>query len=218
MTLKTKEIVKYSVIIAIIIIGLWGCKKNPETENTDISPPIPGKISPPMPIDNAASDKISERNKISKIDKITSTAQGWNAALNGYYGKPAPDMKLKDIDGKQHSITALKGVNTVIVRWMTRNEPAKEMVETLYRVQTELGSQNLAVIAISSEDPAILRPVVESMGLTFPIIGRPNRLIDPYRTIRETPVCFFIDKEGKIQLITEKNIPEEIVKSILKAL
>ena len=56
------------------------------------------------------------------------------------------------------------------------------------------------------------------MDIPFSVVGRGNRLTDPYRKNLEPPVCFFIDKAGKIQLIALKSIPAETVKTILEAM
>lgn len=227
MAMKTNGLVKYGVIIIIIAVIMGGCKKD-STDN-DTAPNKGGTtgkettVTPkqedtptPLPVDIAKIKRPASANP--EIDKITATAKEWNSELKKYYGKPAPEMKLKDITGKGQSISALKGKNAIIIKWSTRHEPSKQMLKTLAEIQSEVGPEKLAIIAISSEDPAILKPVAESMDIQFPLIGRPHRLVDPYRTIRDTPVCFFIDKTGKIQLIAQKSIPAETVKAILEAM
>jgi peroxiredoxin len=225
MTLKTQKFIKYGLIIVIMAVILGSCKKDskpvdePTTPGTETSTTTPGVKTPtPLPV---ATPKIPKKapKEISEIVKIASSAKFWNLALASEYGKDAPNMNLKDINGKSLSISSLKGQKTVIIMWSTTNEPSKQMVQTLAELQRQVGADKLAVIAISNfEDPAILKPVVKAMDLHIPVAGRDNRLIAPYRNIRETPVCFFIDKSGKTQLITQKVIPPDDLNSLVEAL
>ncbi len=230
MTLKTNGFVKYGVFIIIIAVIMGGCKK--DSTEVDVKPENntskkdgtvtdkPQAESTPLPVENRRD--LEKINKVMpgnpEVDKIAAAATEWDSALRANYGKLAPEMKLKDINGKPVSIAALKGKNAIIIKWSTRHQQAKDMLKILAEVQSDIGAKDLTIIAISSEDPAILKPIAESMDIQFPLVGRPHRLVDPYRTIRDTPVCFFIDKTGKIQLIAVKNIPAETVKAILKAM
>ena len=162
--------------------------------------------------------KAAEANKTSEVVRIATKAKGWNLVLTDYYGKDATEMKLKDINGNSLSISGLKGKKAIIVRWSTGNKESKNMIKTLAELQTQVGAENLAVIAISSDDPAILKPVIKDLDIHFHVVGRGNRLKDPYRKNLETPVCFFIDKAGKIQLIAQKPISADVLKSVVEAL
>lgn len=226
MAQTTKGFVKYSVIIVIIAVILGGCKKNkpddtstPPKENSVL--PKPDVESTPLPVeDTEAIKKMKEAasRKVSEIVKIATATEGVDSALTNLYGTSAPELNMKDLDGNPLSISGLKGKKTVIVKWSTMYEPSKQMVKTLAELQKQVGAENLAVIAFSTEDPAILKPIVESMELPFPVAGRQGRMTDPYRRIGETPVCFFIDKGGKIQLITVKVIPPDVLNSLVEAL
>jgi peroxiredoxin len=223
MTHKTKGFVKYGVFIVIIAAILGGCKDKDKPTPTDPATGNTVKETGTTTTSSVNTQRDAEKNEEarperSEIQKIAASAKGWTSVLRTAYGNPAPNMILKDITGKQISVTALKGKNTVIIRWASNHEPAVQMLKTLADLQNEIGAKDLAIIGISSEDPAIIKPIAESMGIKFPLIGRPHRLVSPYRAIRETPSCFFIDKTGNIQLITLKKIPADTVKAILKAM
>jgi len=228
MAQKTKGFVKYSVIIIIIAVILGGCKKNKPDDT-----PTPSKDnsllpkldveSTPLPVEDVEAIirmKEAATRKVPEIVKIAAATEGVDSALAKYYGKAAPNITMKDLDGNSLNLSGVKGKKTVIVKWTTMYEPSKQMVKTLAELQKQVGDENLAVIAFSTDDPAILKPVVESMDIPFPVAGRQGRvrMIDPYRTIRDTPVCFFIDKEGKIQLITVKVIQPDVLDSLVEAL
>jgi len=230
MTPKTQEFVKYGLIIIIMAVILGSCKKNsdpvvkqtpPKTGTVDTTPgvetPAPQIPLTEKPVVTPEITKV-ESNKVAGIIKIANAAKGMESALTQYYGKAAPNMKLKDINGEQFSISGLKGKKTVIIKWSTTNEPSTQMIRSLIELQSQVGKTNLSVVAISTEDSAILKPVVKSMDIHFPVAGRRNRLIDPYRSIREPPVCFFIDKAGKIQLITKSVLPPDVLNSLVEAL
>ncbi|MBW8014564.1 MAG: redoxin domain-containing protein [Planctomycetes bacterium] len=229
MTPKTKGFVKYSVIVIIIAVILGGCKKDKTEEEKPTPPPKettslgkPNIESTPPPVDNAEALRkmqAAEANKPSEIARIAAATAGVDSALAKYYGKAAPNLTMKDLDGNSLNLSGVKGKKTVIVKWSTRYEPSKQMVKTLAELQKQVGDENLAVIAFSSDDPAILKPVVKSMDLPFPVAGRQGRrMVAPYRINAEMPVCFFIDKEGKIQLITVKVIPPDVLNSLVEVL
>jgi peroxiredoxin len=227
MTPKRQEFVKYGIIIVIIAVTLGGCKKGsdpvnepttPKTETTVTTPKV--GTPTPLPVETSETEKVAPI-EIAEIIKVARSAKGMKLALASEYGKDAPNMNLKDINGKSLSISSLKGQKTVIVMWSTTNEASKQMVQTLAELQSQVGADNLAVVAISNfEDPAILKPVVTAMDIHFPVVGRGrgNRLIAPYRNIQETPVCFFIDKAGEIQLITMSTPPPDVLNSLVEAL
>ena len=183
MSPKTKGFVKYSVIVIIIAVILGGCKKDDKDEDkptppkNDVSLPKPNIESTPPPVDNAEAlrkMKAAEANKPSEVVRIATEAKGWNLVLTDYYGKDATEMKLKDINGNSLSISGLKGKKAIIVRWSTGNKESKDMIKTLAELQTQVGAENLAVIAISSDDPAILKPDVKHLDTHFQVIGRGN--------------------------------------------
>ena len=227
MAQTTKGFVRYSIIIIIIAVILGGCKKD-KPDDTSTPPndnsvlPKPDGESTPLPVEDAEAIKRMKEaatRKVPEIVKIATATAGVDSALAKYYGEAAPNLAMKDLDGNSVNLSGVKGKKTVIVKWTTMFEPSKQMVKTLAELQKQVGDENLAVIAFSSDDPAILKPVVKSMELPFPVAGRQGRrMIDPYRTIRDTPVCFFIDKEGKIQLITVKVIPPDVLNSLVEAL
>jgi peroxiredoxin len=230
MSQKTKGFVKYGVIIAIIAVMLGGCKKDDKPEEKPVTPPDetssllkPDIESTPMEIKETKMTErmlAAEANKPSEVARIASAAKDWNPVLNEYYGQLAPKMKMKDINDNSLSISGLKGKKTVIVKWSTMHKESKDMVITLAELQKQIGAENLAVIAISIEDPAILKQQVEKLKIPFTVVGRRGvvRMKDPYRQNIDTPVCFFIDKAGKIQLITQKVIPLDTLNSLIEAL
>lgn len=237
MAQKTNGFVKFGVIIFIIAVILGGCKKDkepqdqptPAPEEISSALPEPETVSTPAPVDKIETvdnTKAIEKIKAAtagmnmEIKKIAASADGWNSVLAGYNGKNAPDMNMKDINDNSLSISGLKGKKAVIVKWSTLHEQSKEMIKTLAELQKQVGDDELTVIAISTDDPAILKPVVKNMEISFPVVGRRGvrRMTDPYRQNLDTPVCFFIDKTGKIQLIAQKVIPPDALNSIVEAL
>jgi len=228
MTPKTKRFVKYSVIFIIIAVILGGCGKDdkdkevPTPEKNGSDHPTAKVESTPLPVDNTyAIEKIkaAAADRKTGIAKIISSAEGWSSVLADYNGQNAPNMIFKDINGKEISISSLKGKKAIVVKWLSMHKESKQMVKDLAELQTQIGADNLAVIAFSRETSEVLKGVVEEMGIPFSVAGKTNRrLIPPYRTIPDVPVSFFIDKAGKIQLIAKDPVPAEVLKSIVDAL
>lgn len=118
-------------------------------------------------------------------------------------GKPAPDFTLKDLDGKEHKLSALKG-KIVVLEWTNHQCPfvkrchkAKVMTKTLEKFR----GKPVVWLAIDSSYFAAdkreeIREWKMQNGVTYPILLDPEGKVGRLYGAKTTPHMFVIDQKG----------------------
>jgi len=111
----------------------------------------------------------------------------------------APDISLKDIDGKDFTLSSLKGKVVFLNFWATWCFPCTvEMpaMEQLYRKYREKG---LVIAAVNHyEAPTKVKDFVEAAGYTFTVPVDPSGGASVTYRVRFLPVTYLIDKAGNL--------------------
>ncbi len=113
----------------------------------------------------------------------------------------APDVTFTDLNGKQHSLQALRGKVVMVNFWATScgtciHEMPK-MVE-LYQKYHGRGLEFVAV-AMSYDPPNYVVNYVETRKLPFKVVfdGK-GQLAQSFGDVKLTPTTFVIDKDGAV--------------------
>jgi peroxiredoxin len=80
-----------------------------------------------------------------------------------------------------------------------------------------VSEDDLAMLAISNESPALVRTFVEQAKMNYTILMDQGSLPGPYNTISAIPSSFFIDRQGKIKLATTGVVSLQEIKAIFDA-
>src|ERR1700759_547186 len=67
-------------------------------------------------------------------------------------GKPAPDLRLKGIDGKDVSLAALKGKVVFLNFWATWCDPCRVEIPWLIDMQTKYGPKGFTIVGIAMDE------------------------------------------------------------------
>ncbi len=113
-------------------------------------------------------------------------------------GKPAPDFTLKTLDGKEVSLSDLRGKVVLINFWATWCPPCRSempLFERVYREYKDKGFEILAVSTDSSLEP--VKKFVKDYKLSFKIAYDDKNVAGLYG-IQGLPTSFLIDRDGKI--------------------
>lgn len=162
-------------------------------------------------------DRTALAVKKTDINDIINAARTWRSAFQGWYGKPAPDFTLKDINGQTHKLSDYKGKNTLIIFWATWCPPCKKEIPDLIELRKTVSENELAMLAISNEKLNTVKRFVTQAKMNYTILIDPGRLPAPYNAIRGIPSAFFIDRRGNIKLASTGLISLKEIKAILDA-
>jgi peroxiredoxin len=121
--------------------------------------------------------------------------------LQDWIGRPAPNLKLTDIQGNTVSIAELKGKKIVLDFWATWCPPCKEMIPDLIALRGSYTPQQLVILGLSNEPKDQLVPFVKDYKINYPIISYREPLPDPYGKVVGLPTTFFIDSSGVIRQV-----------------
>lgn len=151
------------------------------------------------------------------LKDIVAAARTWGPSFPNWYGKPAPDIVLNDIDGKTHKLSDYKGKNVIVVLWATWCGPCRREIPHLIELRNTVSEDELAILGISNENPSLVKRFVEQAKMNYTILLDRGTMPPPYSSVTGIPSSFFIDTEGKIKLATTGLLSLEEIKAILEA-
>jgi cytochrome c biogenesis protein CcmG/thiol:disulfide interchange protein DsbE len=114
-------------------------------------------------------------------------------------GSAAPQFSLKDINGKEVSLSDFKGKVVILDFWATWCGPCRSEIPDFIALQKKYGGKGLQVIGISvDKDKNALSKFYKDNGMNYPVALTDGAVESKYGGIRGIPTTFIIDKSGKI--------------------
>jgi thiol-disulfide isomerase/thioredoxin len=147
-------------------------------------------------------------------------------SLNNAAGKPAPEVTLKDLDGKDLSLTQYKGKVVLVNFWATWCEPCQVEIPWLIEMQQKYAAKGFTVlgIAMDEEGASVVTPWVQKerfdvngskSQMNYPIVIGNDTAADKFGGLLGYPTSVLVTRDGKIvKRITGIISYEEISKSI----
>jgi len=185
--LKEKINMKKSLIIliSIIIVGVSiytlntynasNSKSNSSVENTD-------KSSTPQ--NESAIQPIKINPNVIKTKAI--------------------DFKLKDLNGKELSLSDLKGKKVFLNFWATWCPPCKSEMPEIEKLYQETKDSNLVIVAIEIGEPLnTVKSFIDNNKYNFTVLLDSDQSVSSKYNIASIPTSYFIDVYGNI---VSKNI------------
>lgn len=116
-------------------------------------------------------------------------------------GFVAPSFNLERLEGGMSSSSEFRGKVVLLNFWATWCGPCRAEMPSLEALSHEFPSQDFVVIGISSdyEGGQIVRPFMESFGLTFPILLDPEMAVNDRYEVRAIPATIILDRQGVIR-------------------
>lgn len=114
-------------------------------------------------------------------------------------GDEAPDFTLTTLDGKEASLSQLRGKAVMLNFWGSWCEPCRTEMPAMQEVYEKYKDQGFEIVAVNiGETDVAAASFAKQLGLTFPIwMDRDRDIVDLYH-IGPIPSSFFIDAQGKI--------------------
>jgi len=238
---KKKNIVKawpfYLLSVVLVVAIFWAMRKNhPNDINQPLSRTIAENLSPEEPVVN--NDVVShepglaepvenatitnhrvdtDTAKPATLEEIIQGRRTWNPVGQDWLGKSVADFGFSDIKGKSHRLSEYKGKDVIVIFWATWCPPCKAEIPGLLELRSSISTDELAILAISSEHIKVVKKFAEMSGLNYTVASHQGALPKPFSFVRSIPTAFFVDKQGKIKFVTEGAVSGTEVKAILRA-
>jgi thiol-disulfide isomerase/thioredoxin len=132
------------------------------------------------------------------------------------------NFTMKDLDGKDVSLSSFKGKVILLNFWATWCGPCKAEIPGFVDLQKQYGKDGLVVVGYSVDDEAPkARAFAEEYKMNYPILlglGRED-VQDAYGPLWGIPGSFIISREGKVcqrhMGIAPKSVFEKEIKALL---
>ena len=145
--------------------------------------------------------KDAGENEVASQDQTFTTLSSVPATteVGPEIGKLAPDFTLQTLDGKQASLSELRGKIVIVNFWQDTGQCRNELalIQTVYDTWPQ---DKLAVLSISwKQNLGVTQSVVNTKGLTFPILLDDTGEVAAKYNVPRCPVNFFVDVQGIIR-------------------
>ena len=145
---------------------------------------------------------------------------------NPSIGLPAPEVTLKDLNGKNVSLSDYKGKVVLVNFWATWCEPCRVEIPWLIEMQQKYGPKGFVVLGISMDEEGknVVAPFVEKerfdvngqkLPMSYQIVIGNDAAADKFGGLFGYPTSILISRDGKqIKRITGLISYDEITKAI----
>lgn len=142
------------------------------------------------------------RSLANRIGLATALILSLALATTAAAGGKASDFTLKDIDGRNVSLSDYEGKVVILSFWATWCTPCKAEMPELHKLYKALKDQGLVILSIST-DEARNEPQVKGTaragGYTFPVLLDPERAaFSQFSANPNLPVTVIVDQKGEI--------------------
>ena len=172
----------------------------PDVDSTTEKNSVPDESI--VPGESAAPDKASSTNKGATSDK-----------------KPALDFKLKDLNGKEVSLSDYKGKKVFLNFWASWCPPCKAEMPDIEKLYGETKDSDLVILAVNvGESKNTAKSFIDDNKYSFPVLLDSDQNVTNQYNIKGIPTSFFIDKEGNVVSSKVGGISLEEMKSYISEL
>jgi len=141
-------------------------------------------------------------------------------------GQPAPEVTVKDLDGKDTTLDRYKGKVVLVNFWATWCDPCYIEIPWLIEMQQKYEAKGFTVLGISMDDEgkSAVAPFLakerfnvngQKLPMNYPIVIGNDDVADKFGGLLGYPTSFLISRDGKIVKKVQGLIRyEELTKAI----
>ncbi len=130
---------------------------------------------------------------------------------------PAPQLALKDIEGRALRLSDYKGKVVLLNFWATWCAPCRAEMPDLVKWQREYRSRGLQIIGVTypPEELAEVRKFAKSIKVNYPIVIGQEETKARFDQGETLPITVIIDRQGAVREVIQGIIfPEEFEQKI----
>jgi thiol-disulfide isomerase/thioredoxin len=122
------------------------------------------------------------------------------SALAPWSGGPAPELALKDINGRAHDLMAYRGKVVLINFWATWCEPCRQEMPSIQRLSEKLAGKPFVVLAVNVDEPeSRVRNFLNQTRFELPVLLDTNKSATRQWGARLLPVTFIVGADGRVR-------------------
>ena len=135
--------------------------------------------------------------------------------------KPAPDFTLEDADGREVTLSELKGQVVLLNFWATWCGPCKIEMPWFVDFQRKYKDRGFSVVAVSLDEEGwdVVRPYTKEMQFNFPVVVGNDEMASKFGDVYALPTTLIINKKGEIVSthtgLVGRDVYEEEIESLL---
>lgn len=116
-------------------------------------------------------------------------------------GEPAPNFQLRDMNGRNVSLSDLRGKVVLLNFWATWCGPCRVEMPAMERLYREYDRKDFEILAVSTDaqGTAVTRPFQQENKLTFPILHDSDFRVGLSYGARTLPMTFMVDRQGIVR-------------------
>jgi len=139
-------------------------------------------------------NKIDNKTNTSKTDSNNTTK-----VIPNVVKTKAIDFKLKDLTGKEMSLSDLKGKKVFLNFWATWCPPCKEEMPEIQKLYEETKNSDVVIVAVEIGEPlSTVKSFIDSNKYTFKVLLDSDQSVSSKYNIASIPTSYFIDVDGNI--------------------
>lgn len=116
-------------------------------------------------------------------------------------GPPAPDFKLRKMNGEPFRLSAHRGDIVVLNVWATWCQPCHDEIPGFVDLQEAFADRGVTFVGLSIDEAGLdaVRPFARKYALNYPQVASQSVAWEKYGQMRTIPRTFVIDRQGRIR-------------------
>ncbi len=170
---------------------------------------------------------LNGANNSTPTSKANTTAQTTTSSSQAQQADEeypdAPGFTLKDLNGKELSLSDFKGKVVFLNFWATWCPPCRREIPAFIELVEKYKDDGFVVLGVAVDPREFektdkVKPFAEQMGINYPIVYDTKGVSQLYGGIRSIPTTFVINREGKVVGRIVGSRPKDVFEGIIKEL
>ena len=151
--------------------------------------------------------------------KATSSVKNTQQAEAKIDGKPAPEVKFKDLDGNDVTLAQYKGTVVLVDFWATWCPPCRMAIPGLNELHRKYKDRGVSIVGISvDENPKALVGFDRETHIEYVSLLTSEKAEKAFGSIVGLPSTFVLDRQGKVYKSYVGEVDRDELESDLQAL